>query len=148
MLRSPLEFCMPRTVTAAAVLTLFAALSLSHVAEAAQQTASSFDKSSGGSGHGYPTRPIRVVAPFAPGGGSDVMARLVAQKLTEAFKQQSVVENRPGAGGRVGTELVARATPDGYTLLLTGSGAIIFAPALGQKMPYDPQKDLAPITTV
>ena len=118
---------------AVAVLTLLVAMPLSDLVEGAQ---------------GYPTRAIRIIAPFVPGGGSDVMARLVAQKLTEAFKQPVVVENRAGAGGRVGTELVARSTPDGYTLLLTGSGSIILAPALYQKIPYDSQKDLAPITTV
>ncbi|MGZ8230658.1 MAG: tripartite tricarboxylate transporter substrate-binding protein [Burkholderiales bacterium] len=96
----------------------------------------------------YPTKPIRVVAPFAPGGGSDVMARLVAQKLTEAFMQQAIVENRAGAGGRVGTEFVARAAPDGYTLLLTGSGSMILAPALYEKLPYDVQKDFAPVSLV
>jgi tripartite-type tricarboxylate transporter receptor subunit TctC len=96
----------------------------------------------------YPTKPIRVVAPFTPGGGSDVIARIVAQKLTEAFKQQAIVENRAGAGGRVGTEFVARSAPDGYTLLLTGSGSVIFAAALYDKLPYDPLKDLAPVTTV
>lgn len=96
----------------------------------------------------YPGKPIRVVAPFTPGGGSDVIARIVAQKLTEAFKQQAIVENRAGAGGRVGTEYVARAAPDGYTLLLTGSGSVIFAAALYEKLSYDPLKDLAPVTTV
>jgi len=96
----------------------------------------------------YPAKPIRVVAPFAPGGGSDMMARLVAQKLGEAFRQQAVVENRPGAGGRLGTESVARTDPDGHTLLLTGSGSIILAPALYPKLPYEVLRDLAPITTV
>lgn len=91
-----------RRANALYVLLLFAAVLVSHPVEAAE---------------GYPTRAVRIIAPFAPGGGSDVMARLVAQKLTEAFKQQVVVENRAGAGGRVGTELVARSTPDGYTLL-------------------------------
>jgi tripartite-type tricarboxylate transporter receptor subunit TctC len=76
------------------------------------------------------------------------MARLVAQKLTDALKQPAIVENRAGAGGRVGTEYVARAAPDGYTLLLTGSGSVILAAALYQRLAYDPQKDLAPITTV
>jgi tripartite-type tricarboxylate transporter receptor subunit TctC len=96
----------------------------------------------------YPSKPIRVVSPFAPGGGSDVMARLVAQKLSDAFKQTAIVENRAGAGGRVGTEYVARSAPDGYTLLLTGSGSVMIAAALYQKLPYDPVRDLAPITTV
>jgi tripartite-type tricarboxylate transporter receptor subunit TctC len=138
---------MPRMIKAVAALILLSAIPLANLAKGAQ-AASSFDKSPGGAGQGYPTHAIRVIAPFAPGGGSDMMARLVAQKLTEAFRQQAIVENRAGAGGRVGTEIVARAAPDGYTLLLTGSGSIIFAPALYQKIAYDPQKDLAPITTV
>jgi len=96
----------------------------------------------------YPSKPIRVVAPFTPGGGSDLVARIVAQRLTDAFRQPCIVENRAGAGGRVGTEYVARATPDGYTLLLTGSGSVIFASALYDKLPYDAQRDLAPVTTV
>lgn len=98
---------------------------------------------------GYPSRPIRVVVPFSAGGGSDVMARLVTQTLTQAFNESAVVDYRPGAGGRVGTLSVTRSAPDGYTLLLTGSGAIVLAAALyGEKLPYDPQKDLAPITTI
>lgn len=98
---------------------------------------------------GYPNRPIRVVVAFAPGGGSDMMARLVTQTLTQAFNESAVVDYRPGAGGRVGTLSVARSTPDGYTLLMTGTGAIVLAAALyGKKLPYDPQKDLAPITAV
>lgn len=98
---------------------------------------------------GYPTRPIRVVVAYAPGGGSDMMARLITQTLTQAFNESAVVDYRPGAGGRVGTLSVARSAPDGYTLLMTGTGAIIMAAALyGEKLPYDPQKDLAPITTV
>ncbi|MBI3067773.1 MAG: tripartite tricarboxylate transporter substrate binding protein [Betaproteobacteria bacterium] len=98
---------------------------------------------------GYPTRPIRVVVAYAPGGGSDMMARLITQTLTQAFNESAVVDYRPGAGGRVGTLSVARSAPDGYTLLMTGTGAIIMAVALyGEKLPYDPQKDLAPITTV
>jgi len=100
------------------------------------------------SAQAFPTRPIRVVVPFAAGGGSDVMGRLVAQKLTEGFMLQSIVDNRGGAGGRVGTEFVARAQPDGYTLLLTGSGSMIIAPALYERLPYDVQKDFQPVTTV
>jgi tripartite-type tricarboxylate transporter receptor subunit TctC len=122
-------------VLGAAMLACAALLLASGIGSAAQSPA-------------YPVKPIRVVAPFTPGGGSDVIARIVAQKLTDAFKQQVVVENRAGAGGRVGTEFVARAAPDGYTLLLTGSGSVIFAAALYEKLPYDPQKDLAPVTTV
>lgn len=95
----------------------------------------------------YPVKPIRIVAPYAPGGGSDLIARLVAQQLSNTFKQSVIVDNRAGAGGRLGTELVVRAAPDGYNLLLTGSGSVIIGAAM-YKLPYDPQKDLAPITMV
>ena len=98
--------------------------------------------------HPYPTRAIRIVIPFTPGGGSDMLGRLAAQKLTEEFKQQSVIENRAGAGGRIGAEYVAKSPPDGHTLLLTGSGAIIMAPALYRTVPYDVARDFAPITQV
>ena len=96
----------------------------------------------------YPTKPIRVVVPFVPGGGSDTLGRMVAQKLAEGLKQQAFVDNRGGAGGRLGADLVAKAAPDGYTLLFTGSGTLIMAPALYEKLPYDPQKDFAPITLI
>jgi tripartite-type tricarboxylate transporter receptor subunit TctC len=97
----------------------------------------------------YPTRPIRVVVPYPPGGGNDNMGRLIAQRLTEAFKQPVVVDNRGGAGGRVGAEYVARAAPpDGYTLLMAGSTLMITAPALYQNLQYDVQKDFAAITHV
>jgi tripartite-type tricarboxylate transporter receptor subunit TctC len=94
----------------------------------------------------YPARPIRLVVPFAPGGGADISARTIAAKLSDRFKQQVVVDNRPGAGGNVGTELVARATPDGYTLLLASSsyGA---NPAL-YKLSYDPITGFEAITLV
>jgi tripartite-type tricarboxylate transporter receptor subunit TctC len=101
-----------------------------------------------GSGQAFPSRPIRVVVPFPAGGGSDLLGRLVAQTLTDGFKQQAVVENRGGAGGRVGTELVAKAAADGYTLLVTGSGAIVIAPALHEKLSYNVQKDFDPVTLV
>ena len=96
----------------------------------------------------YPSKPIRVVVPFVPGGGSDTLGRLIAQKLSEGFKQQAFVDNRGGAGGRLGADLVAKAAPDGYTLLFTGSGALMVAPALYEKLAYDPQKDFAPIALV
>ena len=73
----------------------------------------------------YPTKPIRVIVPISAGGGTDVAARIVAQKLTDRLGHQVVVDNRPGAGGNIGTELVARATPDGYTLLVTSPGTIV-----------------------
>ncbi len=96
----------------------------------------------------YPNKPIRVVVPYVAGGGNDTMGRLVAQRLTEYFKQQAIVDNRGSAAGRVGTEHVAKSAPDGYTLLLAGSTVMITAPALYAALPYDMQKDFAPITTV
>jgi tripartite-type tricarboxylate transporter receptor subunit TctC len=96
----------------------------------------------------YPAKPVRIVVPFAPGGGADLMGRLVAQKLTESLKQQVIVDNRGGAAGRVGTEHVARAAPDGYTLLLATTSVLITAPALYDKLAYNVQSDFAPITKV
>jgi tripartite-type tricarboxylate transporter receptor subunit TctC len=94
----------------------------------------------------YPVKPIRVIVPFAPGGGVDVTARLLAQRMSEAMGQQVIVENRAGAGGNIATELVARATPDGYTFLLTTIGHAI-QPNL-QKTSWDPMKDFAPVSLV
>lgn len=93
----------------------------------------------------YPDRPIRLIDPYAPGGGSGLVARLVTQKLTEAWGKQIVVDNRPGAAGAIGTEIAARAAPDGYTLCMGTSGSIAISPNM-QKVPYDPVKDLIPIT--
>ena len=98
------------------------------------------------SAQNYPLKPIRVVVAFAPGGGTDILARVTAQKLTQAWGQSVVVENRPGANGNIGTDAVARAQPDGYTLLATSSGPFVIAPSLYPKLPYDPAKDFAPIT--
>jgi tripartite-type tricarboxylate transporter receptor subunit TctC len=96
----------------------------------------------------FPSRPIRVVVPYLPGGGNDNMGRLIAQKLTEGFMQQAIVDNRGGAAGRLGAEHVARSAPDGHTLLMGGSTVMITAPALYSTLPYDVQKDFATITTV
>ena len=93
----------------------------------------------------YPSKPIRFITPYAPGGTTTPLARLVGQKLTESWGQPVVVENRPGAGTMIGTDAVAKAPPDGYTILLAG-GAIALVPLL-LKAPYDPIKDLAPIAT-
>jgi tripartite-type tricarboxylate transporter receptor subunit TctC len=93
----------------------------------------------------YPDHPIKVVVPFAAGGPTDVMARLVAQKLSDALKQQFYVENRPGAGGNIGMSQVARAKPDGYTLLVASSSFVV-NPSLYAHNPYDPYKDFTPIT--
>jgi tripartite-type tricarboxylate transporter receptor subunit TctC len=95
----------------------------------------------------YPNKPIRLVVPFAPGGGVDVLARLLAAKLPEFLGQPVVVEHRPGAGGNVGADTVAKAPPDGYTLLLTTSGHAA-SPALYRTLPFDAAKDFAPVTQV
>jgi tripartite-type tricarboxylate transporter receptor subunit TctC len=96
----------------------------------------------------YPGKPVRVIAPFPPGGGTDIFARAVAQKLSGALGQQVVVENRSGAGGMIGSELAARAAPDGYTLLLTSSSTHAIGPHLVRKPPYDPLRDFAPIILI
>lgn len=93
----------------------------------------------------YPDRPITIIVPFAPAGPTDIIARILAESLSHSLKQSVVVENRPGAAGNIGMGLAARATPDGYTLLLT-STAIAVNPALFKKLPYDPFKDFAPIS--
>jgi tripartite-type tricarboxylate transporter receptor subunit TctC len=94
----------------------------------------------------YPSKPVRLIVPFAPGGGTDIVARVMAQKTGEVLKQSVVVDNRGGAGGVIGMEMVVRATPDGYTLgLVSGS---IATTAAAYKLPYDPVKDLAPISMV
>lgn len=94
---------------------------------------------------GYPQRPIRLLIPFSPGGGTDLLARAVSEKLTEALGASIVIDNRPGAGGTLGTALVARAAPDGYTFLFT-SASYTFAPNFYRDLPYDPVKDFRPIT--
>jgi tripartite-type tricarboxylate transporter receptor subunit TctC len=96
----------------------------------------------------YPTRTITLIVPYPPGGGVDSMARVVANKLTEALKQQVIVENRGGGGGTIGTRLVARAAPDGYTLLLGHTGTISINPSLYAKLGMDPRKEFTPIGLV
>ena len=100
------------------------------------------DKPAGGD---YPNRPIRFISPFLPGGSQDVIARIVGGRLAERLGQPVVVDNRSGAAGIIATELTARAQPDGHTLLMITAGPITIAPSLQAKLPYDPQKDLAPI---
>jgi tripartite-type tricarboxylate transporter receptor subunit TctC len=94
----------------------------------------------------YPAKPIRIVVHFPPGGPTDLVARAVGQKLNEAWGQQVIVDNRPGAGGVIGVDIVVRAAPDGYTLLLGTGGSMAIAPAIGYKAPYNVFKDLAPIS--
>src|SRR5688572_22014827 len=94
---------------------------------------------------GWPQKPVRIVAPFAPGGSADTLGRIVAQKLTESLKENFLVENRPGAGGVIGSEAVAKAAPDGYTLLVSGVASHAVAPALPRGTPYDPVKDFTHI---
>lgn len=96
----------------------------------------------------YPSRPLRLIVPFAAGGGTDIIARLAAQGLTDAWGQSVVVDNRTGAGGAIGVGLVAKSTPDGYTLLLASNGPLTFMPALGSKLTYDVDRDLQPVSLV
>jgi len=95
----------------------------------------------------FPTKPIRIVTPFPPGGPTDLYARIVAQGLKEKFGQQPIVDNRPGASGTIGTEIVAKAAPDGYTLLFMATHHVI-NPSLYKKLPYDWEKDFTPISLV
>ena len=96
----------------------------------------------------WPTKPVRIVVPFAPGGTTDILARAVAPELSKAFGQQFVVDNRAGAGGNVGADIVAKSPGDGYTLLMGTVGTHGINKSVYAKMPFDPQKDFAPITLV
>jgi tripartite-type tricarboxylate transporter receptor subunit TctC len=121
-------------------------------ASAAAQTASPLDKGSGGSvpalssskGQAYPVRPVRVIVPFAAGGNTDLTARLIGAKLSDVFGQQIVIENRPGGATNIGTELVAKAPPDGYTILMGGATNAINM-STQAKPPYDTLRDFAPV---
>ena len=94
----------------------------------------------------YPTKPIRMIVGFAPGGGTDTTARPLAQKLSDLLGQQVIVDNRPGAAGNIATDIVAKANPDGYTILMGTIAALAINPSLYGKLPFDPDKDLAPVT--
>src|SRR5215217_4426132 len=95
-------------------------------------------------GGAYPQKPIRLISPFAPGGGASTIARMIAPELTEAWGQSVVVDNRPGAGGSIGTEVAARAPADGYTLLMATASTIVINPLVG-KVPFDPVRDFAAV---
>lgn len=99
----------------------------------------------GAAAQGYPAKPIRIVVPFAPGGGADIIARVLGQKMTETWGQQVVVDNRAGASGNIGHEIVAKAVPDGHTLLMASS-AFAINPSLYKNLPYDPLRDFVAVT--
>ncbi len=96
----------------------------------------------------YPAKPVRFVIPFTPGGNTDVLGRLIGQKLGEAWGQQVVVDNRPGAGGTLGVDLAAKSPPDGYTIVMGTFGSVLVANSLYKRLGYDPQRDLAPVVLV
>jgi len=96
----------------------------------------------------YPNKPIRLVVPFPPGGGTDILARVIGQKLSESLGQAVVVDNKPGAGGNIGVDAVAKSQPDGYTMVIGQTSNLAVNPTLYPKLPYDPIKDLAPISLV
>src|SRR4029079_10863638 len=97
-------------------------------------------------GQSFPSRPVTLTVGFAPGGGTDTAARIVAQKLSENLGQSVVVDNKAGAGGNVAAQHIAMAAPDGYTIHLTSVGPMTVAPHLVKDLPYDPRRDIAPIT--
>ena len=97
---------------------------------------------------GYPAKPIRIIVGFGPGGGNDIFARLIGQKLSERLGQPVLVENKPGAGAIIATEYVAKAPPDGYTLLVGATGAMTISPAVYSKLPYVTMRDFVPISMI
>ena len=129
-------------------MTTVTRISLSWLALLFAATAAPAQSAFTGSGQTYPNKAVRMVVPFAAGAGSnDIMARLVAQKLSDNFGQQVVVDNRPGASGIIGTDIVAKAQPDGYTVLMM-SLTLTVNPSLYNKLPYHTEKDLTPVTEV
>src|ERR1039457_1541232 len=97
---------------------------------------------------GYPSKPIRFIVPYPPGGGTDIMARAIGQKLGEAWGKSVIVENKPGANGAIGSEYVARQPADGYTILISIASSHAIAQHLYPKLPYDPFKDFVPVTQI
>ena len=94
----------------------------------------------------YPTHPVRIIVPFAPGGGADIVSRLISPHMQASLGQSVVVENRAGAAGRIGTGIVAKSDPDGHTLLVSTESSLVIAPHIGQSIGYDPLKDFAPVS--
>ncbi len=126
---------MKHALRIAAGMMIFAAASLAQAQAQATST---------GSGQAWPSRPIKIVAPFSPGGFTDVVARILAQKLSESLGQPVIIENKPGAGSTIGTDYVAKSKPDGYTLVMI-STTHVSSPWLYKSMPYDPLKDFTPV---
>ncbi len=133
-------------ITIPAVFTVVGLLCGSAVAQAPSTGSARTKPGVEASGQAYPNKPLRLIVPFPPGGGNDILARSVGQRLSETIGQQIIVDNRGGAGGMIGAELAARAAPDGYTLFLASIGNLAFTPALHARLPYDPIKDFAPVT--
>src|SRR5882672_3635270 len=98
-----------------------------------------------GSAQTYPSRPVRLIVPFPPGGSTDILARALAQKLSEGLSQPVVIDNRPGAGGSIGSEAAAKAAPDGYTIMMGHLGTLAVNAAIYKKLPYDPVKSFSPV---
>ena len=96
----------------------------------------------------FPSKPIRLIVPFAAGGTSDILARIIGQSMSQSLGQPIIIENRPGAGGNIGSDIVAKSPPDGYTLILASVGTHAINPSLYSDMPYDPVKDFSPITLI
>src|SRR5687768_16009049 len=97
---------------------------------------------------GWPKQPVRMIVGLAPGGANDIMARIVAQKLTDRLGQPTIVENKPGAGCTIAADMVARAAPDGYTLLVAPSGSMVINPSVYSKLPYDPLTSYEPVANM
>ncbi len=120
---------------AALATTLAASLPLRAIAQGTQ----------GGTGN-WPSKPIRIIVPYPPGGSSDIIARAISQPLSEALGQSVIIDNRAGANGNLGADLLAKAPADGYTLMLCDLGALAISPSLYPKLPFDPSKDLRSVS--
>src|ERR1700712_2228044 len=96
----------------------------------------------------FPTRPVHIVVAFSPGGGNDIQARIVGQKLSELWHQSVIIDNKPGASAIIGTDFAARAAPDGYTLMVGPSGPMVVNPAVYSKLPYDTRRDFVAISEI
>src|SRR6266581_5894882 len=109
-------------------------------------TGASGQTASTGSAQTYPSRPVRLIVPFPPGGSTDILSRALGQKLAEGLGQPVLIDNRPGAGGSIGSEAAAKAAPDGYTLVMGQLGPLAVSPAIYKNLPYDPVKSFAPVS--